>query len=293
MTGFGEAHYQGDDLTLAFEVRTLNNRHLKITVRGSEPYPMLEPELEKIIRRHIRRGTVLVQVRRQRRANPADFRIDPVALRSYLDQIHHVCDDMGQHQWVGYLYPNVLMLPGVIPQQVGSSSLSEEEWVIAEKTLQTALEHVSAMRRDEGEAMAQELRDYRQRILGELDQIRDQLPTITEAYRQRLQERINQSLKELNVQVEPEALIREVALFADRSDVAEEVVRLASHLEQFQDVMTQGKESPGRKLEFLMQEMLRETNTIGSKASDMTVSRHVVEIKATLEKIRELLQNVE
>ena len=106
-------------------------------------------------------------------------------------------------------------------------------------------------------------------------------------------ERIRQAVAEAGVTAEEHNLIREVALFADRSDVSEEVTRLGSHLEQFEDVIRKENDGPGRRLEFLVQEMGRETNTIGSKAGDVTISRHVVEIKATLEKIRELVQNVE
>ena len=117
-------------------------------------------------------------------------------------------------------------------------------------------------------------------------------PVVAVAYRDRLLERVRGLLSELDVQIDRSDLIKEVSIFAERSDVAEEVVRLASHLEQFQDVINE-PESAGRKLEFLTQEMFRETNTIGSKASDVDISRHVVEIKGTLEKIRELVQNVE
>lgn len=293
MTGFGEARSDNVALSLAVEVRTLNNRHLKITVRGSEPYPMLEPELEKVIRRYVRRGTVSVRINRQRRADTLECRLDKDALRSYLEQIAAVCQEMGRPELTPHLAPHTLTLPGVVPEGMSASALSDEEWGLAEQTLEEALRRVEQMRRDEGQAMAEELLGYQRHISDELESIRTQLPNVTEAYRVRLCERINQAMKETNVTIEPEALIREVAVFADRSDVAEEVVRLASHLEQFEQIIRSPDESVGKKLEFVAQEMLRETNTIGSKAADMTISRHVVEIKATLEKTRELLQNVE
>ena len=115
---------------------------------------------------------------------------------------------------------------------------------------------------------------------------------MAEQYRDRLLERVRGLLSELDVKIDRSDLIKEVSVFAERSDVAEEVVRLASHLDQFQEVF-QEPESAGRKLEFLTQEMGREANTIGSKASDVEISRHVVEIKSTLEKIREQVQNIE
>jgi uncharacterized protein (TIGR00255 family) len=148
------------------------------------------------------------------------------------------------------------------------------------------------MRQEEGRAMALELLQHRDHIASQLQRIRQQIPRVATLYRDRLLERLRNLLAELDIQLDRNDLIREVALFAERSDIAEEVTRLASHLDQFQEIINE-PESAGRKLEFLTQEMFRETNTIGSKASDVDISRYVVEIKGTLEKIRELIQNVE
>jgi uncharacterized protein (TIGR00255 family) len=293
MTGFGDARFQSDALTLAVEVRAVNNRHLKVTVRGSEPYPMLESELEKVIRKYIRRGTVLVHIRSERRQRPQDFRINTSALASYVEQVNSVCNELGLADRAPYLLGQILALPGVAPEPGFLGRPEDEEWEAVEKTLEGALRNLQAMRREEGRAMAEELLGHREAITKELDAVRAHLPAVTENYRNRLRERITQALAEHNIAVGPDDLLREVALFADRSDVAEEVMRLASHLDQFQDVVRQEEESPGRKLEFLTQEMFREANTIGSKAGDVTISRRAVEIKTTLEKIRELVQNVE
>ena len=141
--------------------------------------------------------------------------------------------------------------------------------------------------------MGDELLGHRQTVADQLGRIRDLIPGVVEAYRHRVRDRVGQALAEHNVSVRPEDLIREVAIFAERTDVAEEVMRLGSHLEQFETIVRTDEEGPGRKLEFLVQEMGREANTIGSKAGDVAVSRHVVEIKAALEKVRELVQNVE
>jgi len=140
--------------------------------------------------------------------------------------------------------------------------------------------------------MARELLSLRDHIAAELAEVRARAPQVSVAFRDRLLERVRGLLTELDVQIDRTELIKEVSVFAERSDIAEEVVRLASHLDQFQDILNE-PESAGRKLEFLTQEMFRETNTIGSKASDVEISRHVVEIKGTLEKIRELVQNIE
>ncbi len=115
---------------------------------------------------------------------------------------------------------------------------------------------------------------------------------MSEAYRGRLTERLAKTLTEYQITLDPNDLIREVSIFAERTDISEEIVRLRSHLEQFHATLAL-EDSAGRKLEFLTQEMFRETNTIGSKANDVTIARHVIEIKAAIERIREMIQNVE
>ncbi len=140
--------------------------------------------------------------------------------------------------------------------------------------------------------MAEELLQHRDSIAAQLESIRARGPAVAVLFRDRLLERVRGLLGELDVKIDASDLIKEVSIFAERADIAEEVVRLASHLDQFQAFL-QEPESAGRKLEFLTQEMSREANTIGSKAGDVEISRHVVEIKGTLEKIRELVQNVE
>ena len=149
------------------------------------------------------------------------------------------------------------------------------------------------MRKEEGERMAEELLNHHAYVIDQLDAIRGRMPQVMSGYRDRLLERVRGLLADSGAATGPDDLIREVSIFAERSDIAEEVVRLASHLEQLDRTIRTETDAPGRKLEFLVQEMGRETNTIGSKASDVAVSRHVVEIKATLEKVRELIQNVE
>src|ERR671936_2487886 len=138
--------------------------------------------------------------------------------------------------------------------------------------------------------MSQERLGLRDFIARELGKIRERIPQVTEAYRDRLHERLRALLAELDVEIDRKELIKEVAIFAERSDISEEVVRLASHLEQFREVLDE-PESAGRKLEFLTQEMFREANTIGSKASDVEISKHMLEVKCALPKIPALVQN--
>ena len=167
-----------------------------------------------------------------------------------------------------------------------------EEWPVVEQTLTTALTQLNAMRREEGRAMGTELLALHGVITAEVSTIRTLLPAVTADYRTRLLERVRQAMGEAGANLNADNLIREVALFADRTDVAEEVTRLTAHLQQFAELVHKGDEA-GRKLEFLIQELGRETNTLGSKAGDVAISRHVFEMKSALEKIRELALNVE
>jgi uncharacterized protein (TIGR00255 family) len=292
MTGYGEANFDGDGLSVAVELRAVNNRYLKVSVRAGEPYNLLEPEFEKVIRKVIRRGTVQVHLRCQRRLSPQDFQVNAVALRGYLAQLQPIAKELGLPDNGQTLLGPVLTLPGVVPEASSASFNLEAEWPVVERVLGQALAKLQAMRDEEGRAMARELLTLRDQIDAELAHVRARAPQVSVAFRDRLLERVRGLLAELDVQIDRTDLIKEVSVFAERSDIAEEVVRLASHLEQFQVVVNE-PESAGRKLEFLTQEMFREANTIGSKASDVDISRHVVEIKAALERIRELVQNVE
>lgn len=294
MTGFGEARAATDTAAVGVEVRAVNNRHLKVTVRGSDPYPMFEAEVEKVVRRHVRRGTLLVHVHADRRAKPADAALNTDLLTAYLKQARTACDAAKLPElYAAQVFAGALALPGVAPESSRPGGLPEDEWPAVEKALDEALRKLDAMRRDEGKAMAAELLMLRKTVCAELDLLRAHLPAVTADYRQRILDRVRQAVGDAGVAVSADHLIREVALFADRTDVAEEVTRLTAHLDQFGDLLRTGDDAAGRKLEFLVQEMGRETNTLGSKAGDVTISRYVFEIKAALEKVRELVQNIE
>jgi uncharacterized protein (TIGR00255 family) len=292
MTGYGEARYQSDWLSLSIELRALNNRYLKVALRAADPYHLLEAEFEKVIRRTVKRGTLQVHLRCDRQSAATDFRINTTALGSYVQQLRGAAAQLGLVAGADVMLAQVLALPGVIPEPGGQAYQLHDDWPIVEKVLLEALERLQAMRKEEGRAMANELLAHRDTIGRHLAIIRGRAPQVVTLFRDKLHDRVRQLLAEHDVQIDRNDLIREVSIFAERSDIAEEVVRLATHLDHFQEIMKED-ESPGRKLEFLTQEMFREANTIGSKASDVDISREVVEIKGTLEKIRELVQNVE
>ncbi len=187
---------------------------------------------------------------------------------------------------------SLLQLPGVVQDLHHERKDLPDDWPLIESTLAKALEGLDRMRRQEGAAMADDLRQNCAAIGTQLDQIEARAPQVVDNYRDRLTERVQRALSELNVKVGPGDLLREISLFTERSDISEEVVRLRSHLEQFAKTM-ELSESSGRQLDFLTQEMGRETNTIGSKANDVEIARHVIETKTAIERIREQVQNIE
>ena len=290
MTGFGEARHQQDGLAVAVEVRTINSRYFKLSVRTSDGYGVLEPRIEAIVRKQIRRGTVQVNIRIDRAKSPDDYRINAEVLGGYRRQLETIGSQWSLPEPVAL--ESLLLLPGVVSENSSSSINADDHWPAIRDTLKTAIDSLQAMRAEEGRTMAADLAANSRLAAAGLDAVADRAPRVVEAHRTRLQERLQKVLDEFDVTLDPGDLIKEVALFADRSDISEEIVRLRSHLEQFEAIM-QSSESSGRKLEFLTQEMVRESNTIGSKANDVEISRHVIEIKAAVERIREMIQNVE
>ena len=290
MTGFGEAHSQQDGLAVAVEVRAINSRFFKLSVRATEGYASLEPHIEEISRQSVRRGTVQVNLRVERTRSCQDFRINADILNGYRDQLQELYRrwDPGAMVSLEALLP----LPGVVNDQSMTLFTPEDDWPAIAKVMEAAMENLAQMRIREGQAMADDLSANCRAIAAGVDQIQRRAPLVVDAYRTRLEERLNKVLADYQVTLDPANVIREVCLYADRGDISEEIVRLKSHLEQFGGIM-QLPESSGRKLEFLTQEMFREINTIGSKVSDMEVAKQVIEIKTAIERIREMIQNIE
>jgi len=290
MTGHGEAHQHEDGLSITVEIRTVNNRYFKLNLRMTEGYAPLEPHVEALIRQQIRRGTTQAYLQIDREPRAEDYRLNQAVLAGYLKQFEAaVGGSIGSNP--GQLAP-LLALPGVVHEPTAEFEEIESQWPKIEGVLTVALAHLSKMRFEEGRSMAADLAANARTIAAELAKIEGRAPLVIEAYRGRLTERLNKLLSDLGVRTEPADVVREVGLFAERSDISEEIVRLKSHLEQFDAVMA-ASESQGRKLEFLTQEMFRETNTIGSKANDAEIARHVIEIKTAIERMREMIQNVE
>ena len=287
MTGFGEARLQDERWSVGVEVRTVNNRHLKLSAKISERYSALEPELERLVRETIRRGSVQLALRVERPRRAEEYQLNLVALASYRDQLRDLLPP-----GVPIDYAGLMVLPGVVEERKPTGNDPHEDWPALAGVVTEALVRLQAARKEEGRAMAEELRGLSGAMGEHLTRIVERGPTVVASYQKRLVDRVQALVQDQGVAIEPRDLIREVAIFAERADIAEEIVRLRAHLAQYIEVIDE-PESSGRKLEFVVQEMGRETNTIGSKANDVEISRAVVEIKGLLERIRELIQNVE
>ena len=290
MTGFGEAHGEAHGFEVAVEVRTVNSRYFKLHLRTPEGYSALEALLEPVLRERIKRGTTHCSVRVRHISGADDYRLNAEVLGSYIDQLQSIASRRGlpEELRLELLAP----LPGVIQEQGGGAQDIEAIWPLVEKTLGAAIDRLCDMRLKEGEALAEDLRQQCEAVESALELIEKRAPCVAETYRTRLTERVTEALQKLGTTLEPSDLVKEVAVFADRCDISEETVRLHSHLQQFAEAMRL-TESAGRKLEFICQEMGRETNTIGSKANDTEITQQVVGIKTALERIREQVQNVQ
>ena len=283
MTGHGQASVEQDQFRVAVEIRTVNNRFLKTSINtdlGTE----LESRVEQQLKATLRRGSVSVRIKTENLQSGQRARLNSDVIQSYWTQLSEIA---GGSQSINV--ESLLTLPGVIED--ADTTDDEELWPVVKKTLEEALHSLVEMRGTEGGAMKVDMVSNIGTIETELTSIEKLAPTVSEAYSKRLTDRINKLLEKFEVTVTASDVIKEVGVFADRTDVSEETVRLATHLEQFRLVIQEP--TPGKKLDFLVQEMLRETNTIGSKANNSDIAKHVVEIKTAIERIREMVQNIE
>ncbi len=288
MTGHGQAHMRHGDLAIDVEIRTVNNRYLKVISKVSESASAIEPQIESIVREFLKRGSVSVSVRVSQSGKSNASTINQKTLEDYLTQSKSIADRLGIQLEYG-LGP-LLLLPGVLEstRQLDDDQLIE----MVRTTLQSALRDLQSMRIKEGEAMRNQFTEILSQIAASKGLIELRAPDVVAEYRTKLDQRIRNGLLHLGHEVSEIDVLREVLTYADRCDISEEITRLASHLSQFQAALFH-IESQGRRLDFLIQELFRETNTIGSKANDSQVSQLVVEIKTAIEQMRELVQNVE
>lgn len=288
MTGYGRSEGSYRDLTIVAELRSTNHKYCDITVRLPKLLLPLETVLRKQVQQRFTRGRLEVAVSiNGANEQPKQLDVDLELARQY----SRILKDLKAK----------LELPGPVDLALlmnFKDIITTAEWTgttdaLAAQVrglLNEAMDRLEAMRRKEGRALVRDLGQRLRLIEKALRHIQSRVPAMVRGYQARLNERIERLTQ--GVKLDPARLAQEVAVFAERSDVSEELTRLKSHLNQFRTMM-QGRESIGRSLDFLIQEMNREVNTIGSKASDASIAMKVVGIKSELEKLREQVQNIE
>lgn len=292
MTGYGEASAQVGGAHFFVEVRSLNSKYFKATIRLPEEYQGLEAEMEQVLRTQLTRGTVTVNARCADTTETAAFEINAKALNRYLEQIKAMPRVDGVTPVVDTAA--LLSLPGVLQPPTNEEERFERARGAFIPLLKKALTQLLGMRDREGQALLDDLEKHRRDIGERLQEIIRLSPQVIADYETRLKSRIESLLKEAQINLSQVDLIREIAVYAERTDIAEETKRLAGHLDQFRDLLNAEREGPvGRTLDFLAQEMLRETNTIASKSPDAAISRAAVEVKGAIDRIKEQAQNVE
>ncbi|MBM4098706.1 MAG: YicC family protein [Planctomycetes bacterium] len=290
MTGFGAAALEQDGARFSVEVRSVNNRFFKSAMRLPGEFESLEADIEALIMRRLTRGSVTVTVRWTETSARTTARINVAALESYASQLR-AAGAAGLTTEIRA--SDLLALPGVIVDD-RAERLAESARPVLMKLVNEACDALLAMREREGDALRALLSDFGVQIQARLDAVRERAPQVVAGYQERLLGRLQQALKDLGASVSEADVVREVAIFAERSDIAEEIARLGGHVDQFRAIIDPANPQPaGRALDFLAQEMLREANTIASKSGDVEISRRVVEIKTAIDRIKEQAQNAE
>ena len=293
MTGFGVASATEGGLHLRAEVRSVNHKYLQLKVRLPAELSFLEPEVEALVRKRFDRGSMSLSVSLPGPVGLTTVAVDPQAARRYKRALEKLSQEL---KLTGEItLETVVSMPGVIGGDVDDRALKRSRKPVL-AVVGRALDSLEEMREAEGTALRRELGRHARAIEKEARVIARRMPAVVRGHQEALTRRVNELLagrsSNAHKTVAPEDLAREIALLADRMDVSEELARLASHGAQLETFL--GREGPvGRQLEFLVQELLREANTIGSKCNDARVAHAVVELKTSIERLREQVMNVE
>jgi uncharacterized protein (TIGR00255 family) len=287
MTGYGSGEAPLDQGRLVVEIRSVNHRFLDVRLRLASPLLDHAQVAEDVARRELERGRVELSARVEGESGQTVV-LDRGRAQSAFEQLAALRDELRPDEPVPLsllqTVPDLFVTTGRLPEQTVREALRT--------ATEQACEGVARMREREGRALAGELEQHVQRVDAHVEALREHVPASVEAYRRKLRERIERLLRDQDVRLDSGRVEHEVALFADRVDVDEELARLAAHAHQFREIMNGGTGLLGRRLDFLLQEMAREANTVGSKTADAETAQQVVDLKAEVERMREQVQNV-
>lgn len=290
MTGFGRCETVIDGREISVEIKSVNHRYFEFSCRTPRGYAFLDDKLKSYVNSRVSRGKIDVFVSiGVNEETPSEVTVNHQLVSGYLNAMHEICENHNVEDDV-----TVTLLSRFPEVFTVHKTAEDEEKIIADvlSATQTALDSFVSMRETEGEKMKADILSRANTILSIVGEIEERSPKTVVEYENRLKERIEQTLASYNMEIDEQRILTEVAIFADKVAVAEETVRLRSHFEQLSQFL-EYNEPVGRKIDFIIQEMNREANTIGSKVQDAELAHKVVEIKSEIEKIREQVQNIE
>ncbi len=289
MTGFGRGETQVGNKTFSIEMKSVNHRYLDMNIRMPKRFLSFEESMRKMIKERVKRGKVDVFVNYETTGEAeGEVKVDLALAKGYFEGLKAIGEHLSVTHDVNTL--SLARLPEVI-----TLDTKEEDMEVIEEGITTALTQaltqMTGMRNNEGSKTKKDLGDLLKELEESLEIIRELGPAQVESYREKLLERITELTKD-QIEIDEERIQSEVVFFADKSNINEEIIRLKSHIDQFEKAL-EIQEPKGRKLDFIIQEMNREINTIASKSHDTQISNNVVLIKSSLEKMREQVQNIE
>jgi len=290
MTAYGRGEYRLNETLYIAEIKAVNHRYLDLVLRMPKSILALEKDLKSQISSRAKRGRieVFIEMKNEGGITPYELELNMPLVTSYVDIFRKIAKHFDMDQEI--TLNSLLTMKDVVISKPAEIDLEETKHGIQE-ALALALDPLDMMRRKEGAAIEADFLTRIDLLEKYLDEVETRAPELIEEYRNRLKEKIDYMLKD--VAADENRLAQEVAFFADKSDITEEIVRIRSHLNQFRDYLSMDDDAIGRRLDFLIQELNREVNTIGSKTSDSLANNVVIEMKAELEKLREQAQNVE
>ncbi len=293
MTGFGRSEYSDGKRNIIVEIRAVNHRYGDITVKMPRRYSFAEEKLKAIVKGIARRGKIEVSIQVENLTeDDVNVRLNLPVARQYYENLKELKEAFGFDGAEGNIsLPYLAGLPDVM-KSVPDVEDEEEILKALSVPVEAAAVKLDQMRTVEGAKLAEDILKRGEWIRGMVKQIEERSPEVVKDYTEKLRERIRELLGG-TVEVPEERILTEAAIFADKCNVTEELVRLDSHMLQLSSIIGKSNQPDGKKLDFLVQEMNREANTIGSKANDLEITGLVLEIKSEIEKIREQVQNIE
>ena len=290
MTGFGRGEYTDGKRSIIAEIKSVNHRYSDITVKMPRRYTFAEDKIKNAVKDKIRRGKVDVSIIVENiTENDVNIKLNTMLAKQYYDNLTELRSEFDLSGDISLQF--LASLPDVMKAIPDVEDEEEITKAILEAVSEAAA-NLEKMRAVEGEKLAEDLIAKGEHIKEILDKIAERAPQVVTDYTARMKERI-QELVGSSVQVPEDRILVEAAVFADKCAIDEEITRLNSHLVQLRNIIEKSSQPDGKKLDFLVQEMNREANTIGSKANDITITNYMLEIKSEIEKIREQVQNIE